>query len=69
MYGILEGYLKEHSPTQSHRILHGICADGANVCFQMGRGLYRIVLILNLVVQGQDELVKAQVLGKFTERL
>jgi hypothetical protein len=35
----------------------------------MGRGLYPIVLILNLVVQGQDELVKAQVLGKFTHRL
>jgi hypothetical protein len=35
----------------------------------MGRGLYPIVLILNLVVEGQDELVKAQVLGKFTHRL
>jgi hypothetical protein len=39
------------------------------MCFQMGGGLYPIVLTLNLVVQGQDELVKAQVLGKFTHRL
>jgi hypothetical protein len=30
---------------QSHSVVHGICANGAGVCFPMGRGLYRVVHI------------------------